>query len=77
MNKDIFEGKWKQLRGEIRGWWGKLTDNDVDKVNGQFDVFIGLLQERYGYTHEQAEDELDKQLKEYQIWLKKKGLPAL
>jgi uncharacterized protein YjbJ (UPF0337 family) len=77
MNKDIFEGKWKQLRGEIRGWWGKLTDNDVDKINGRFDVFIGLLQERYGYTHEQAEDELDKQLKEYQIWLKKKGLPAL
>ena len=77
MNKDIFEGKWKQLRGEIRGWWGKLTDNDVDKVNGQFDVFIGLLQERYGYTREQAEDELDQQLKEYQIWLKKKGLPAL
>ena len=77
MNKDIFEGKWKQLRGEIRGWWGKLTDDDVDKVNGQFDVFIGLLQERYGYTREQAEDELDQQLKEYQIWLKKKGLPAL
>ena len=77
MNKDIFEGKWKQLRGEIRGWWGKLTDDDVDKVNGQFDVFIGLLQERYGYTREEAEDELDQQLKEYQIWLKKKGLPAL
>jgi uncharacterized protein YjbJ (UPF0337 family) len=77
MNKDIFEGKWKQLRGEIRGWWGKLTDNDVDTVNGKFDVFIGLLQERYGYSREQAEDELDKQLKEYQTWLKKKGLPAL
>ena len=77
MTKDIFEGKWKQVRGEVRGWWGKLTDDDVDKVGGQFDVFVGLLQERYGYSREHAEEEIDKQLKEYEIWLKKKGKPAL
>ena len=45
MNKDVFEGKWKQVRGEAKLWWGKLTNDDLDKVGGQFDVFAGLLQE--------------------------------
>ena len=70
MNKDIFEGKWKQVRGEIRGWWGKVTDDDLDKVAGQFDVFVGLLQEKYGYSREQAEEELDKKMNEYETKLK-------
>jgi len=37
MNNDIFEGKWKQLRGEVKVWWGKLTDDDLDKVERNFD----------------------------------------
>jgi len=40
MNKDVFEGKWKQVRGEAKVWWGKLTDDDLDKVAGQFEVFV-------------------------------------
>lgn len=60
MNDDIFEGKWKQIRGQAKVWWGKLTDDDLDKVTGNFDQFIGLLQEKYGYTREQALDEYRK-----------------
>ena len=52
MNTDILEGKWKQIRGEAKAWWGKLTDNDLDRVAGKFDVLVGLLQEKYGYTRE-------------------------
>ena len=37
MNDDIFEGKWKQIRGQAKVWWGKLTDDDLDKVDGKFD----------------------------------------
>jgi uncharacterized protein YjbJ (UPF0337 family) len=59
MNNDIFQGKWKQLRGQIRGWWGKLTDDDVEKVGGNYDKLIGLLQEKYGYTKQQAEQEYE------------------
>ena len=55
MNKDILEGKWKQIRGEAKAWWGKLTDDDLDRANGKFDVLAGLLQEKYGYTRQRAE----------------------
>jgi len=63
MNKNIFEGKWKQIRGQAKGWWGKLTDDDLDQVNGKFDKLIGLLQEKYGYTQQQAEEEYHKRTK--------------
>jgi uncharacterized protein YjbJ (UPF0337 family) len=64
MNGDIFEGKWKQLRGQIQKNWGDLTDNDLDKIKGSRTEFEGLLQERYGYTKERAKTELDTFLKE-------------
>lgn len=63
MNNDIFEGKWKQMRGQVKTWWGKLTDDDLEKVNGKFDLLIGLLQEKYGYTRQQAEEEFEKRTK--------------
>jgi uncharacterized protein YjbJ (UPF0337 family) len=63
MNNDIFSGKWKQLRGESKVWWGKLTDDDLDKVEGNYDKLVGLLQEKYGYTREQAEEEWEKRTK--------------
>ena len=70
MNKDVFEGKWKQVRGETKLWWGKLTDDDLDKVGGQFDVFAGLLQEKYGYSRDQAEEEIEQKMNEYETKLK-------
>lgn len=63
MNKNIVEGNWKQMRGQAKIWWGKLTDDDFEKVNGNFDKLIGLLQEKYGYTQQQAEAELEKRTK--------------
>jgi len=65
MNQDILSGKWKQMRGELKTWWGKLTDDDVDRIGGQKDKLIGLIQERYGYTREQAEQEVERRLQEY------------
>jgi uncharacterized protein YjbJ (UPF0337 family) len=65
MNQDILAGKWKQMRGELKTWWGNLTDDDVDRIGGQKDKLIGLLQERYGYSREQAEEEVERRLQEY------------
>ena len=54
MNKDILAGKWKQVKGKVRDWWGDVTDDDVAQINGKFETFVGVLQERYGYTRAQA-----------------------
>ena len=59
MHKDILKGKWMQLRGDVRKWWGKMTDDDVDQIQGDMERFLGKLQQRYGYTREQAERELN------------------
>lgn len=55
MNNDTFQGKWKQLRGNIKTAFGKLTDDDLLQIDGNTDRMQGLLQERYGYTKEQAQ----------------------
>jgi uncharacterized protein YjbJ (UPF0337 family) len=65
MNQDILAGKWKQMRGELKTWWGKLSDDDFDRISGQKDKLIGLIQERYGYAREQAEQEVERRLQEY------------
>ena len=64
MNRDIFEGKWKEMRGQVREWWGKLTDDELEQAGGKADQLIALLQQKYGYTREQAEQEFDRRLKE-------------
>ena len=59
MNWDQVEGKWKQMKGSVRQKWGELTDSDYEQIAGNRDKFIGRLQERYGYTRDKAEKELD------------------
>src|SRR5438128_2447582 len=65
MNTDIFEGRWRQLRGELRSWWGRLSDDDIENIAGQKDKLLGRLQEKYGYTREEARREVDRRLKEF------------
>jgi uncharacterized protein YjbJ (UPF0337 family) len=74
MNKDIFEGKWKQIQGEAKSWWGNLTDDDLGRAAGKLDVFAGILQEKYGYTRERAVDEIDKHVTEFEADLKRKSV---
>ncbi len=77
MNQDIVEGKWKQMRGEAKAWWGKLTDDDLDRAAGKFEVLAGLLQEKYGYSREKAANEIDKRVTEFEDGLKNKTQPAV
>jgi uncharacterized protein YjbJ (UPF0337 family) len=64
MNKDVFAGKWKQVKGEAKEWWGELTDDDLTRVEGNFDKLVGVLQERYGYNRERAEEEVNRRFRE-------------
>jgi len=65
MNEDVLEGKWLQLRGRIREMWGDLTDDEIDQIAGRRDRLAGKLQERYGYTVAQAEEEINRFLKDF------------
>ncbi|MBI2218454.1 MAG: CsbD family protein [Candidatus Rokubacteria bacterium] len=62
MNQDVFAGRWKQLRGQAKEWWGQVTDDELDQIEGQRDKLAGLLQVKYGYTKEQAEQEIDRRI---------------
>ena len=56
MNNDIFQGKWKQMRGQAKVWWGKLTDDDLEKVGGNVDKFVGKIQEKIGHNQQDNEE---------------------
>jgi uncharacterized protein YjbJ (UPF0337 family) len=73
MNKDIFEGKWKEMRGQVKEWWGKLTDDELEQAAGNSEQIIGLLQQKYGYTRERAVEELNKHVAEFKTGLKKQA----
>ena len=55
MNKDTVQGNFTQLKGKIKQQWGKLTDDEIDQLEGHADVLAGKLQERYGLEREEAE----------------------
>jgi uncharacterized protein YjbJ (UPF0337 family) len=60
MNSDILSGKWKQFKGEVKRQWGMLTDDELDEIQGNRDKLAGKLQEKYGYSRERAESEIDR-----------------
>ena len=59
MNSDTFKGKWLQLKGQVRKQWGKLTDDDLDQIQGDTEILAGRLQERYGRSKEDVDREVD------------------
>jgi uncharacterized protein YjbJ (UPF0337 family) len=59
MNWDVLKGQWKQMTGKLKSKWGKLTDDDLTLIGGKKDELLGKLQERYGYSKDQAEKEGD------------------
>ncbi|ARC89943.1 PqqD family peptide modification chaperone [Rhodovulum sp. MB263] len=65
MNTDIFQGKWKQIKGRAREAWGALTDDDLDRTEGDREQLVGLIQERYGKAREDAEREVDEFLAKF------------
>ncbi len=58
MNQDIIQGQWKQLKGSLKAKFGKLTDDDLARADGNHQYLVGKLQERYGYAKDEAEREL-------------------
>jgi uncharacterized protein YjbJ (UPF0337 family) len=77
MNWDQLEGKWKQLKGDVRKQWGKLTDDDLEYMAGSRDKFVGRLQERYGVAREEAQKQADEWLNARDAGVRTSGGSAL
>jgi uncharacterized protein YjbJ (UPF0337 family) len=58
MNEDRIQGNWKQFKGKVQEQWGKLTDDDLDVIDGKRDQLLGKIQERHGITKDEAEKQL-------------------
>jgi uncharacterized protein YjbJ (UPF0337 family) len=54
-----WEGRWEQLKGRVKELWGEITDDDLKKVEGNYDRMLGVIQERTGETLEEIESQLD------------------
>ncbi len=67
MNQDMIRGQWKQLSGNIKQHWGKLTDDDLKVSEGSAEYLTGKLEQRYGMAHAEAE----KQVRDFERGLSK------
>jgi uncharacterized protein YjbJ (UPF0337 family) len=59
MNWDVIKGNWKKTKGYAQQQWGKLTNDDLDQIEGNRDILVGKLQERYGYGKDEANREVN------------------
>jgi len=59
LNRDTMSGQWKQIRGDVKSKWGQLTDDDLTRIEGDYEKLVGSIQTRYGHTREQVEREID------------------
>jgi uncharacterized protein YjbJ (UPF0337 family) len=59
MNWDRIEGKWKEMKGDLRQKWADMTDSDFDKIGGKKDELSGWLQNKYGYAKDRADQEIE------------------
>ncbi|MGR3491060.1 MAG: CsbD family protein [Shimia sp.] len=59
MNWDIVKGNWKEYKGKAQQQWGKLTDDELTQAQGDRQELVGLVQQKYGYTKDEAEREVD------------------
>jgi uncharacterized protein YjbJ (UPF0337 family) len=59
MDWNRVEGNWKQIKGKVKEKWGRLTDDDLDVINGRRDQLEGKIQDRYGLAKDQVSKDVD------------------
>lgn len=62
MNTDFLKGSWDEIRGRIKSEWGKLTDDDLARANGDLEELVGIVRKRYGYEESEARSKVDEWL---------------
>jgi len=59
MNEDTLKGHWTQLKGQVREQWGKLTNDDLDQIQGRAEQLVGKIKARYGVARDEAKRQVD------------------
>ena len=59
LKRDVMVGRWDKLKSRVKQRWGRLTDDQLDRISGHYDELTHLVRERYGYTKEKARQEVD------------------
>jgi uncharacterized protein YjbJ (UPF0337 family) len=67
MNNDMLETRWRQVGGQTKKWWGKLSDDDLVKIGGNAERLADALQEKYGYTRQHAESQSNRWMHDHQV----------
>jgi uncharacterized protein YjbJ (UPF0337 family) len=76
MNREQLRGRWNEMRGDVQRKWGRLTQSDLDAVQGDMTALAGIVQQKYGYSVEKAEHELDRFLRKYDTDSRSIGMNA-
>jgi uncharacterized protein YjbJ (UPF0337 family) len=71
MNWSTINGSWNEAKGQIKSVWARLTDDDLMQVQGEKDRLIGVIQQKYGITGEQAEEQLEQFIANGDGWITK------
>jgi uncharacterized protein YjbJ (UPF0337 family) len=73
MNWDQMQGSWKQLKGNVKERWGRLTDDDLDRIDGRREQLVGQIQEKYGIAQEVAQEQVQQFLVAFQEMTQRPG----
>jgi len=73
MNWDQVKGNWKQFKGNVKEQWGKLTDDQLDVINGKREQLAGKIQEAYGIGKDEAERQINPFEQRYSTWQPSSG----
>ncbi|MBI5303032.1 MAG: CsbD family protein [Chloroflexi bacterium] len=66
MMQDVLMGNWNQLQPQMKMWWDRLTDDDLEAINGHYDILVSVLMARYAYSAQRAEKQIQQRLGEFE-----------
>jgi uncharacterized protein YjbJ (UPF0337 family) len=55
---DVLQSKWFEMKGKVKTRWARLTDEDLNKINGKHEQLVSIIQTRYSYDRAKAEQEV-------------------
>lgn len=58
MQWDRVQGNWKQLKAQAKQRWGKLSEQDLERMNGDRNQLRTEIQEAYGISQDEAAQQI-------------------